>query len=256
MKLLREKIRCWRNCLILGVMAMFSSSCGLIEDSASEALTEALGSLNLNGTTLGVSSATVRSSSNSSATPAQLSGGYYLADETIIKVTYALLSERQGTVAADGSWSLPGLAGDTPFSMTVFSNKVPVCTYSFKAGDNYGGSVSFQEKDIDIGSAKCVDGQAEVDTETLSDVSDGYVDKIKSGKVAADVLEYLVAGEGLQVVMISMFDEFAGEGFRNEINKSAQTQLYLDNHPSAGGPGFGDNQGGFSPEQALSLIHI
>ena len=157
-----------------------STSCGLIEDAATEAMEGALGGLNLSGMTLGLSSARV--SSSSSNTPAQLSGGYYLADEVIVKITYASLPEQKGVVDASGSWKVEGLAGDTAFGITVFSNGVPVCSYSFKAGENFGGSVSFKETDVDLGSATCVEGQAEVNADTLSDVSEGYVDKIKTGK--------------------------------------------------------------------------
>ena len=89
-----------------------------IEDATAEALEEAIGGLQLSGKTFGLSSARV--SSSSSNTPAQLSGGYYLADEVIVKITYASLPEQKGVVDASGSWKVEGLAGDTPLGLQFF----------------------------------------------------------------------------------------------------------------------------------------
>ena len=255
MNLLKEKTKYWRNWILLGIVALFTPSCGLLNEAGSDELDVVLGSLNLKGMTKGLSTAGSVSAGTGSSASLHLYGGYHLANETIIKVTYASLPEKKGTVDANGAWNINGLAGDKAFSMTIFSNEVPVCTYVFKSGENSAASVSFQEEETDIGESKCVDGHAEVDTANLDNLSDGYIDKVKGGAVDQEILDILTTGEGLQVIVNSKFDEFSGTGFKQNVGGAANppaanppAALSLQNPPNdpggqPGGDGYNDPAG-------------
>ena len=89
--------------------------------------------------------------------------------------------------------------------------------YLFTAGDNSSGSIAFQKGPTDIGSAKCEDAQAQVDTANLSNITPGFADLIKAGVVNPDILNYM----GYTTRKVGNFDQaekFYLEGLKIKPN--------------------------------------
>lgn len=138
-----------------------------------------------------------------------LGGGSGLAlvegEETIIKATYAELEEDTATMDSSGGYDLA--VKPAPFSITVFQNNAPVCTFMFSIGENKVGSMEV-EADVNLGSLTCVDGQAEVPEEKIEKATKAdFKEAVKKGAVDKELLATLTDPEGLGMQMLSFFDD-------------------------------------------------
>lgn len=160
---------------------------------------------------------------------------------SILKATYADAKEDTGKLLKDGSYTLK--IKPFPFSVTVFTNKQPVCSFLFQVGDNSVGSMQL-ESDTDLGSLSCEDGQAVVPEDVIKgNLSEEFKKKVKAGEISQDIKDILFNPTGVQMTILSMRGggDKGGGGDNGPNNGPNSGDMGPNNGPQ--GPGMGPNNG-------------
>lgn len=189
-------------------------------------------------------SATSSDGNNQVTGSLNLAAGLNLAQtETIIKATYAKYDEDTSTLTSSGGYALT--TKPYPFSITVFQNEAPVCSFRFQIGDNSVGSLEITTN-LDLGALTCSDGEAVVSEEKLAGATaEDFKEAVKNGTVDAELLAKLTTADGLAMQMLSFFDERQGHGGGGPGGPGGHDDHH-DKGPG-GGPDYGGGPGGPGP---------
>ena len=166
-----------------------------------------------------------------------LAANLHLTEDTVIKATYAKYDEDTSELTSSGAYALS--VKPYPFSITVFQNDAPVCSFRFQIGENSVGSLEITAS-LDLGALTCADGEAVVSEEKLAGATaEDFKEAVKNGTVDAELLAKLTNENGLAMQMLSFFDERQGHSKDGPGGPGDGP-----GGPDYGGPGGGPDYGG------------